>query len=49
MSILSKYKRWNPLFVVDESNRWDFTLFPNSINESSIENNKCVDIDFSQN
>ena len=48
MTILNKYKRWNPLLLIDEKNIWDFVLDKNTTIESNKEIEKCVDIDFSQ-
>ena len=48
MTILNKYKRWNPLLLIDEKNIWDFVLDKSTTIESNNGSEKCVDIDFSQ-
>lgn len=47
MTILNKYKRWNPLLILSKKNIWDFVLTKNNFQKNNSKDNLCSIIDVS--
>lgn len=46
MTILNKYKRWNPLLILSKKNIWDFVLYKNDSQKNNSKNGSLIcDID----
>ena len=42
MQILNNYKKWVPLLILTNINRWDFVLYPMEIEKNTKENSALI-------